>query len=311
MKTKLSDILGWGGEISRASFVIWAAFLFAIKYNLDRVLVHWLFDRRWSVFSYFDAPAPGIQNLSPAQNPKEFLILLLASLPFLWAGVLLCIKRLRSAQLPLWLAVLFVAPIVKWFLFVALALVPEREQNLPGPAPPGVSWLPKSVVGSAALAVGASVLLAIVAMIFSATLWPNYGWGLFVGVPFSMGFFSSLIYGAGAPRRLGESVTVAVVSVFIAGAMLLVLAFEGAICLIMAAPLAFILAIIGAAAGHAVHATRRPWIPPQLFCVPILALPLMFATEMLRPGPPPLLKVVTSIEVDAPVEDGLEACGGI
>ena len=70
----------------------------------------------------------------------------------------------------------------------------------------------------------------------------------------------------------------------------------------MAAPLTFVLAVIGAVAGHAVQASRRPRVPPQLFCIPILALPLMFASEMLRPGPLPLLKVVTAIEVDAPVE---------
>jgi hypothetical protein len=84
--------------------------------------------------------------------------------------------------------------------------------------------------------------------------------------------------------------------------MFLVLAFEGVICLVMAAPLAFVLAVIGAVAGHAVQVSRRPRVPPHLFCIPILALPLMFTSEMLRSGRLPLLKVVTAIEVDAPVE---------
>src|ERR1035441_5517521 len=118
------------GRSSCAPFVMWAALLFALKYNLDRLLLRSIFDRQWSVFSYFEQPLPGIQNFSPAQSPGEFIALLLASLPFLWAGVMLCIKRLRSAQLPLWLAVLFVAPIAKWFLFVALALVDRKSTRL-------------------------------------------------------------------------------------------------------------------------------------------------------------------------------------
>ena len=301
MNLKFKALWQWSGNISRASFVIWALLLFALKYNLDRLLVHSLFGWQWSVFSYFQQPLPGIQNLSPARDSTEFIVLLLASLPFLWTGVMLCIKRLRSARLPLWLAVLFVAPVVKWFLFVALALAPERNQDLEQ-ANPDSSWLPKSVLGSAALAVGASVLLALAAMVLSTAVLRDYGWGLFVGVPFSMGFFSALIYGARKPRRLRESLAVAIVSVFIAGALLLVLAFEGVICLLMAAPLAFILTIIGAVAGHAVQASRRTRIPTQLFCVPILALPLMFASEVLRPGPAPRLKVVTAVEVNAPVE---------
>jgi uncharacterized membrane protein YhaH (DUF805 family) len=298
---KLKDLWQWSGRISRAPFVIWGLILFALKYNLDRVLVYWLFGRQWSVFSYFQQPLPGIENLSPAQSPSELIILLAASLPFLWAGVMLCIKRLRSAQLPLWLAVLFVAPIVKWFLFVALALVPGRNKDLKKPSP-STLWLPKSVFGSAALAVGASVLLAVAAMILSTVVLRDYGWGLFAGVPFTMGFFSALIYGAREPRRLRESLAVAIVSVFIAGSLLLVLAFEGVICLLMATPLAFILAVIGAVAGHVVQASRRPRVPAQLYCIPVLALPLMFASEMLRPSPPPLLKVVSSVEVNAPVE---------
>src|SRR5438046_2439024 len=113
MKLKCNDLWLWTGTVSRAPFIIWAALLFGLKYNLDRVLIHTLFRRPWSVFSYFEQPFPGVQNLTPAQTPKEFMILFLVSLPFLWAGVMLSLKRLRSAQFPLWLAVLFVVPIVK------------------------------------------------------------------------------------------------------------------------------------------------------------------------------------------------------
>src|SRR5437868_9754091 len=109
-----------------------------------------------------------------------------------------------------------------------------------------------------------------------------------------MGFFSALIHGARQPRRLSESVMVAMVSVGIAGALLLLLAFEGVICLVMAAPLALALAFIGAVAGHAVQVTRRPHAPPHVYCIPILAVPLMIASETLRPDAPPLLQVVTA-----------------
>jgi len=229
------------------------------------------------------------------------MTLLSVSLPFLWAGVALSLKRLRSARLPLWLAVLFVVPIVKWLLFVSLAIVPERAGESSKPVP-FASWLPKSVFGSATLAVAVSVLLAVGAAVLSTTVLRNYGWGLFVGVPFSMGFFSALVHGARQPRRISESITVALASVGIAGVLFLVLAFEGVICLVMAAPLALALAVIGAIAGHAVQVGRRPHAPPHVYCVPILAVPLMFASETLRPGPAPLLEVVTAVEVDAPVE---------
>lgn len=301
MKLKLTDLWQPSGTVSRAPFIIWALILFTLKYNLDRLLLYLLFHRQWSVFSYFDQPLPGIRSLSPAQSPSELAALLAGSLPFLWAGVMLCLKRLRSAQLPLWLAVLFVVPIVKWFLFVALAVVPERGKDLDKPSP-AASWLPKSVFGSAVLAIGASVLFALLATAVSTAELRNYGWGLFVGVPFCMGFFSALIHGAREPRSISESLTVAVVSIGIAGIAFLAFAFEGVICLVMAAPLALVLALMGAVAGHAIQAGRRSRVPPQMFCIPLLAVPLMFASETSRPDPAPLLEVVTAIDVEAPPE---------
>src|SRR5688572_22802794 len=173
---------------------------------------------------------PWIEGLSPARNPVEFAVLLAASVPFLWAGVMLCFKRLRSARLPLWLAVLFVVPILKWFLFVALALVPERmergaEKPAPDRGPRECAWWPKSVFGSAALAVGASVLLALGATALGTKVLRDYGWGLFAGVPFAMGFLAAIIHGAREQRTVWQSVTVASVAVALAGAALLALAF--------------------------------------------------------------------------------------
>jgi hypothetical protein len=301
MDIKLNQLWGWRGTVSRQPFILWAAVLFALKYNLDRLLLRWLFDREWSVFSYFEQPFPGLQNLSPAQRPREFLALLAVSLPFLWAGLLLCIKRLRSARLPLWLAVLFVIPVLKWFLFVALALAPGRGGDNGTPRL-DASWLPNSILGSAALAVGASVLLGAGAAILAANLLGSYGWALFVGVPFAMGFFAALIHGAKRPRRVEESILVAILSVTICGAAFLAAAFEGVICLVMAAPIALVLSLVGALAGHAVNAARGPRVPSETFCISVLAVPLMLASDAVRIAPPPSLKVVTAMEVDAPAE---------
>lgn len=306
MKPRVSDLIRWDGQISRTPFLLWAAVLFAVKYNLDRLLLRLVFHRDWSLLSYFDRPVPWIEGLSPARNPAEFAVLLAVSVPFLWFGVVLCLKRLRSACLPLWLAVLFVVPILKWFLFVTLALVPERpppgeERTTPADRRKG-AWLPASVVGSAALAVGISVLLALCATALSTKVLREYGWSLFAGVPFSMGFLAAILHGTREPRSARQSLMVAFAAVALAGAACLALAFEGVICLLMAAPLAFALAAVGALAGHAVQANRWRRTPPQAYLVPLLALPLMLGTESLRQGPPPLFQVVTAVEVDAPVE---------
>ena len=304
MKLKFSDLWRWNGEISRAPFLIWALLLFAVKYNLDRLVLRIIFGRNWSLFNYFHGPIPWL-SLSPAEAPKEYAVLLTAALPFLWAGVALCVKRLRSARLSLWLAVLFVVPVLKWFLFVALGLAPVRDERGPkrstddgqrGSVP---RWFPKSTFGSAALAVGLSAWLALVGAVFGTEVLRDYGWGLFAGVPFCMGFFAALIHGARQRRSMRESLLVALVGVALAGVMLLLVAVEGLICVLMAAPLAVALAAIGALAGHAVQTNRWRDVPRQLYCIPLLALPLMLGSEHLSLGPPSLLQVTTRVEVNA------------
>jgi hypothetical protein len=117
-----------------------------------------------------------------------------------------------------------------------------------------------------------------------------------------MGFLATIVHGTRQRRTLRESLVVALFAVTIAGATLLVVALEGIICILMAAPLAVALAAIGAVAGHAVQASRWRSTPPHVYCVPILALPLMLVADHFRMEPPPLLKVETVIVVNAPAE---------
>jgi len=302
MKPKASDLWRWNGEITRGVFIQWAIVLFILKYNLDRLLVYGLFNRDWSLLAYFLQPYPRVEGLSPAKSPKEFALLLAASLPFLWMGVVLCVKRLRHARLPLWLAVLFVVPVLKWFLFVALGLVPGRSGLESEGAGKSLSWVPESKLASAAVAMALSVMLAAAAAALSTLVLHEYGWGLFAGVPFAMGFLAAILHGAGARRTSAESVGVAMLAVSLTGGVLLAVALEGVICILMAAPLAFLLAGMGALVGHGIQDARWRRRQAHLCCVPLLAVPLMLGTDALRPEPPPLLKVVTGLEVNAPVE---------
>lgn len=305
MNQKLSDLSRWRGEIARTPFLLWAAALFALKYNLDRLVLQLVFHRDWSILSYFEGPLPWPDGLTPGRHPGEFALLLALSLPFLWVGVALCLQRLRSARLPLGWAVLFAVPILKWFLFLALALVPERtDEDSPASATADANlgwkrWFPMSALGSAVLAVILSALLALGATVSSTKLLQQYGWGLFAGAPFCMGFLAVLIHGVRERRGLGEGIAVALISVALAGAALLALAVEGVICLFMAAPLAAMLAVIGALAGHAVQTSRWERLSLQLYCLPVLAVPLMFGAERMDHAPAPLLKVTTAIEVKA------------
>jgi uncharacterized membrane protein YhaH (DUF805 family) len=107
--------------------------------------------------------------------------LLATSLPFLWAGVALTIRRLRSAGLPAWLVVVFFMPGLNFLMFVILMILPPRpDTRAPGrPSDPLLGRLiPRSALGSA-LAAMVLTFVPIGVLILLGTQWfRQYGWGL-------------------------------------------------------------------------------------------------------------------------------------
>jgi hypothetical protein len=70
---------------------------------------------------------------------------------------------------------------------------------------------------------------------------------MFVDIPFTMGFVSVMIYSYREPRSLPTCLGVACLSPMLLGLALLAYAIEGLICLVMAAPLALLIAAMGGA----------------------------------------------------------------
>ena len=164
------------------------------------------------------------------------------ALPFIWVGIVLTMKRLRGAGLPAQLVALFFIPFLNLLFFLVLCLLPEAD-GAPAEAkatPPRDSRLarlfPASALGSAAISLLLTVPLGFGAALLGAQVLTNYGSGLFVALPFTLGFASAVIYGMRHPRSLASCVWVAGLSTMLLGAALLALAFEGVICPLMEAP---------------------------------------------------------------------------
>lgn len=306
---KLHQLWNLHGVIGRETYFLWGMLLFAIKWNFDRFVFGWMPDGRLVSFTdYFHAGFPAGDWLTVEAVREHGWRMLLPSLPFLYAGVVLTVQRLRSARLPLWLAVFFVVPVLKWFLFLATAVAPRREALEPPPhegiRPP--NWLerayPKSRLGSAMAGVAMSCALLWAATLLGTQGFMQYGWGLFLGLPFVAGFLAAMSYGVHEVRTLRESLLVALLAVLVASVGFVALAIEGVICISMAAPLAVPLALVGAMLGHTVQPSRRRQSSAQLFCSGILAVPLMLGGERLADAPSPLLEVRSSLDVAAPPE---------
>lgn len=304
MKPKISDLWRWTGELGGGVFFFWGVLLAAIKFNLDRFIAYAWFDQRWTIFDWSTIRVYLWQTpLDPSQRPY-LLALLATSIPFIWVGTLLTVRRLRSLGWRPWWVLLFFVPVVKLFFFTVLCVVAKAKQTTEPATPPRLK--PETngnAFRSAALAVLVTAILAIGAAWAGTELFRDYGWSIFVGLPFCMGFLSSLIYGFQQERSVGACLVVANLTVLIVGAGLLLFAFEGVICLIMAAPIAFGIATIGGLLGYVVQKTFL-WRDQSvnLFCSIAVLMPLTMGLEHSAPPSLPLLQVKSSVIINASPE---------
>jgi hypothetical protein len=126
---------------------------------------------------------------------------------------------------------------------------------------------------------------------------------LFIAVPFVMGYVSMWVHGHRVKRGLQDLLAVVSLTVALAFSGILAVAIEGIICLAMAAPFAWVLAVIGGAVAMVIH--NRTALPnPELetFAVLLVALPVLLGAEHAAPPPVPRFEVRSSIKIAAPPE---------
>lgn len=241
MALQISDLWTWRGTAGRSKYFAIGVTLFAIKHLLDRIIATQLFRLRWSLFNYWITEATEIDD-TPLGRLRFYATLVALAIPFIWVGVVLTLRRLRDIGWPLWLVAVFFLPFVNLLFFLLLSTMPSRERSphvwrVPGLRAALDRVIPRSSFGSAIVGVVVTTLLTIGITILSVQGLGNYGWGLFVGLPFCLGLSSVLVYGYHQPRPLSQCLLVSLLSVALASAALITVAIEGLICVLMAAPL--------------------------------------------------------------------------
>jgi len=310
MAFQFSSLWRWDGKVGRGTYATVGVLGVLIKHSLDRVIAASYLGYSNTLFNYW-APlgkAARLNHLSP--NEVRFLTtLLLFSIPFLWVGVAMTVQRLRDAGQPVWLVVLFFVPVINVLFFLALCALPARERSeetegAPWPGPRGLDQIiPEGPLGSAIASIFMTAALGLLFVLLGTVVVGAYGWGLFVALPFCLGMFSVLVYSYHAPRPWWDCLGVALLPVGLLGAVLILVAMEGIICILMAAPFALGLAALGGALGYMIQSHHwRPKQAPAVLSLVILVVPATFGAEHAAKLQPPTFEVRTAIEVHAPAE---------
>jgi uncharacterized membrane protein YhaH (DUF805 family) len=310
MAKQFVDMWRWQGTINRKSYAIAGCSAFVLKYFLDKFVAFAFFGRQWFLWSYWQPLGPDARlNAIPSDTHAFVAMLMVLALPFIWLGVTLTVQRLRDAVKPLWLVVLFFVPVINLLFFLLLCTmeshaVTRQQEAAPWPETRALDrWIPRSTMGAAAASIGITILIGSMFTVLGTQLLESYGWGLYVALPFCLGLFSVLVYSYHEPRSYGSCMMVSLAPIALIGGVLIVVAIEGLLCILMAAPFAFALAALGGTLGYTVQAAY--WLnkgTPVMMSIVLLFTPAIQGIEHLVKLQAETFEVRTAIEVNASPE---------
>jgi uncharacterized membrane protein YhaH (DUF805 family)/uncharacterized protein YndB with AHSA1/START domain len=283
--------------VGRTRYLTIGVVLALAKYAIDAAAYYIATREFWHPADYLDPSFAGRfhtglegTNLLPTWLLVFFVVW---TLPFMWIGVAMSARRARDAGLSPWLGLLFLVPMVTYVAIALLAVVPSR------PARAATRRRTDPSERSLLIFMGVVVLgcTAMIGLLTEGLAY--YGVGLFLGLPFLLGAVTGFLYNLSRARKVSETVWTVSWNLMFGFFALLLFGFEGAICLIMAFPIALPAALLGALFGRALAGTPVP-AGGTLGLVFVL-MPLGALAEQ-SIGHPPLREVVTTIEIDAPPE---------
>jgi len=299
---------GFTAPVPRRTYLLTGLALMIVKYAVEALAVHSYTGQWWTPFEYF---SPSMARFRELHAPGLAWAIAFWTLPFIWIGASMTVRRALDAGLSARVGLLFFVPVLNNLIMLVLAAQPthaERFPRFPATSPLGEpAAVPLDPVDerarngrplrAAMLGVLVGCAIVVAATAFGTLILHSYSSVLFVGAPFVVGFVTASLFNAEAPRTLRSTLGLATAAVVASAGVVLLLAFEGVMCLAMAFPLALGLALIGAALGRAItlrgQAARLP-VPLLL----LLALPaLMGLSSQQRPE---VTEVRSTVEIDAP-----------
>src|SRR5205809_137992 len=184
--------------VDRRAYLATGLGLMAFKYAVDAGAVALATGRFWSPLDYL-LPFYLLRAETPAGAPAWFLpAFVLWTLPFLWIGVAMTLRRAVDAGRSPWLALAFFVPLVNYVVMLALCRLPTvplnpREERAGGRA---VDARPALVVYGTA----AGLAVALPTILLNVYVLRRYSTSLFLGTPFTLGAVTAYVFNRAAPQ---------------------------------------------------------------------------------------------------------------
>jgi uncharacterized membrane protein YhaH (DUF805 family) len=276
----MRSLFAFEGRIGRLRYALWS-FGILLSQHLAVFALSGFQARKLVADPWFYiAPLRALVTLERASDAVLMLglvWLLIAA----WALAALSFRRAADADLTGWAAAYAIVPLVQIAVILLLCILPSRPTPEQEPANDD-SGLPPRAWMAVAQGTLAGIAVTLGFVVFSALVLRTYGWGLFVLGPFFIGAATGFVANCRGDIGAQQNLHVVACATALGGFALLAAALEGVLCLVMAAPLALGIALIGGIFGRAVVAS--PPSSPAQTGTSLAVLPLVFALESVLGG---------------------------
>lgn len=235
--------------VDRRAYLRHGLALAIVKYGVDTTLVFIATGSFWAPWSYLYT-APVMLGARFGGAPSWLApTLVVWTLPFLWIGISLTLRRALDAGASAWAALLFFVPLVSYAMMVWLCLAPTREP-IPRGAGDRIGPGEGRRLPTALLSMAIGTALGLGMLLFGVRVLSTYGLALFMGTPFVVGAVTAFVMGRSHPATMRETLEVVTMTAFLVAGAAFALGTEGVVCLLMVLPLGLVLTWMGGAVGH-------------------------------------------------------------
>jgi uncharacterized membrane protein YhaH (DUF805 family) len=288
--------LSFKGKLRPLPYALWSVGVFFFQHFIVVSVFTTAKQPLEAGWRFYLVPMRSLLDLGSVPAPTALATLALM-LVATWGLTALSFRRAADANVSGWIAAPVFAPIIQVPVILILCLLPSRagsvEPRDPAPRGQGRRWQ------YAVEAVFAGMALTLFAVALGALVFGTYGIGMFLVTPFVIGATSG--YLANRLGDIGRANTIALIfgATAVGAVALVATALEGAGCIIVAAPLAFLCAGVGGLFGRATALSART-SAKHAFAGAAL-LPLVFASEEMWPAMA-RFETTQTIEVAAPAD---------
>lgn len=278
--------------------------LMVVKYVVDATVMRLGANVFWSPIDYLN-PMYSVREARASLTPGLRTALVVWTLPFLWIGASMTVRRAVDAGRSAWSGLMFFLPLVNYVVMIVLCFLPSRphppitptdEPASSGSAAPAIDQR----IRSAMLGLGVSLVIGFPLAVLCTVVLKDYGLSVFFGTPFVASVVAGFVHNRRETRPVGETALVATTGLMLVAGALLLFAVEGMVCVAMAFPLAVPIASMGGLFGREIARQNRRNLAPAALAV--LAIPSLAVLESRWPAPQPVHEVVSSVDVAAPPE---------